>query len=186
MQTPPALHLLVPELVPREFADHADNVQKDFARWTQRHDTNQLWLVETSTQVGQPVLPHNPMAFQNLATALRGLAEKLLSQATVLERDSDCLLRAVQRVIDKKRPSHEKEIKESMNLEQCLELSRQLLAAGSIPTRIWLSSNTNDFAHAANSDRLHRDLKDEFTAAGLEYFTSLRAALGQLGGRGEL
>lgn len=43
-----------------------------------------------------------------------------------------------------------------------------------------------DYAASATSSVLHPDLQAEFTAAGLEYFTSLRAAVGSLRARGQL
>ena len=76
--------------------------------------------------------------------------------------------------VAKKRPSHKKEIKDSMSLE----LSRRLENAAFAPARVFVSSNTNDFAASTTSSFVHPDIQDEFAAVGLEYFTSLRAALG--------
>ncbi|HVA49772.1 MAG TPA: hypothetical protein VNH11_25620 [Pirellulales bacterium] len=103
-----------------------------------------------------------------------------------MARDQACLDRAVARLIAKRRPSHQKEIKDSMNLEQSLELSGRLQNAAFAPARVFVSSNTNDFAAGATSAAVHPDLQGEFAAAGLEFFTSLRAALGSLRARGQL
>jgi hypothetical protein len=89
-------------------------------------------------------------------------------------------------LIAKRRPSHKKEIKDSMNLEQGLELSRLLRNAAFAPARVFVSSNTNDFAASATSSVVHPDIQGEFAAVGLEYFTSLRATLGALRARGQI
>jgi hypothetical protein len=155
---PDAAHLVVPELVPGEFADHADRIEQEFEKWLKSHDENQTWLAEAALWVGT-VLP-GPVTIHPLGlhTRFRKLAQDLLARALVLERDQLCLNRAVARLIAKRRPSHKKEMKDSMNLEQSLELSLQLQNAGVIRSRVFASSNTNDFAETAASSRLHSDL----------------------------
>ncbi len=182
---PDAAHLVVPELVPGEYADHADRIEKEFKGWFRIHDENQEWLAEAALWIGHQ-LPA-PQAIQQfcIQAGCRRLADDLLSRSIVLERDPPCLERAIARLIAKRRPSHEKEIKDSMNLEQSLELSRRLSNLGYAQSRVFVSSNTNDFA-AANSTAVHPDLKPELLAVGLEYFTSLRAALGALRAKGQL
>src|SRR5271157_1808821 len=96
------------------------------------------------------------------------------------------LNRAVARLIAKRRPSHKKEIKDSMNMEQSLELCSQLRNSGFTHPAVFISSNTNDYAAAATSSQLHNDLQAEFAAVSLEYFPSLRAAFGSLRARGVL
>lgn len=183
---PEAVHLFVPELIPREYADHANSIQKRFAEWTELHDANQEWLVEAAQSVAVLLPTAHTVHPHGIASRLRGLADALLAKSHVIERDQGCLDRAVQRLINKDRPSHKKEMKDSMNLEQCLELSRRLQSAGFAGSRVWVSSNTNDFAQTATSTQVHADLRGDFAAAGLEYFTSLRAALGHLRAVGEL
>jgi hypothetical protein len=150
--TPDAVHLVVPELIPREYTDHANPIQIKFGEWTELHDANQNWLVEASLSVAL-TLPMPYMVHPHgIAALLRGLADALLAKASVLQREQACLDRAVQRLINKDRPSHKKEMKDSMNMEQCLELSRRLQINGFAKSRVWVSSNTNDFAQ--NSDKL--------------------------------
>ena len=64
------------------------------------------------------------------------------------------------------------------------QLSRQLQIAAFAPARVFVSSNTNDFAASPTSSTVHPDIQGEFAAAGLEYFTSWRAALGSLRAQG--
>ncbi len=184
---PDAVHLIAPELVPGEFADHADEVERRFEAWPKAHDENQDWIAAAAPLLG--LTPPTPTPVRPLAlhSALRRLAEDLLARAAVLARDPTCLARAVARVIAKRRPSHKKEIKDSMNLEQCLELSAALRLGGLTHLRLLVSSNTQDFADpVAPRGRLHPDLQAEFAAAGLVYHASLRAALAHLSRSGQL
>ncbi len=183
---PNNVHLVAPELVPGEFSDNADRIVRGFESWLASHDANQRWLTEAAlslvTALPQPteVLP------LDMHLKLRQLAEDLLARATVLDRDQQCLERAVVRLIAKRRPSHNKEMKDSMNLEQSLELSRILRADPPLAYPcVFVSSNTNDFA-APKSSKLHADLQADFDAASLLYFTSLRAAVGSLRAQGLL
>jgi len=41
-------HLVVPELVPGEFADHASRIEREFDGWLGFHDENQDWLAEAA------------------------------------------------------------------------------------------------------------------------------------------
>lgn len=183
--SPEAAHLLLPELIPREYSDHADREEATFNNWMQFHDQNQGWLAKASLCVALalplPLLIH-PFG---LAARFRNLADDLLGKFKVLDRDQGCLDRAVVRVINKSRPSHKKEVKDSMNLEQCLELSRRLQNAEFTRSRIWVSSNINDFAGQSGT-QIHPDLEVDITTAGLKYFTSLQAALAHLRAAGEI
>jgi hypothetical protein len=183
---PDAAHLIVPELIPREYADHANAIQTRFGEWTELHDRNQDWLVQASLCVALALPAAHMVHPHGLAARLRVLAEGLLAKASVLERDQACLDRAVHRLINKFRPSHKKEMKDSMNMEQCLELSSRLENAGFPRSRVWVRSNTNDFAQTSTSSQLHPDLQGVFTTARLKYYTSLRAALGHLRAAGEI
>jgi hypothetical protein len=183
---PAAVHLVVPELVPGEFADHADRIEREFDDWLGAHDENQIWLAEAAPWVGT-TLP-SPSAVQPLGlhAGFRRLASELLARAVVLDRDQTSLDRAVARLIAKRRPSHKKEIKDSMNLEQSLELCCHLRNVGFICPAVFISSNTLDYAAAASPSQIHADLQAEFAAVSLEYFPSLRAAVGSLRARGGL
>jgi hypothetical protein len=183
---PDKVHLFVPELIPREYADHAENEEALFRAWTAFHDENQGWLVAASACIALALPAPQLVQPLDLAAKLRALANNLLGKAMALERDQACLDRAVTRLINKTRPSHTKEMKDSMNMEQCLELSRRLQQAGFLKSRVWVSSNTRDFADPPTSSQLHGDLQGDFSAAGLQYFTSLRAAVNQLRAAGEI
>ncbi len=183
---PSSVHLVVPELVPGEFSDSAANVMGTFAEWFRSHDDDQDWLSGAASQFG--VARPLPVSIvpSGIATACRQLADDLLAAATVLARDQACLDRAVVRVVQKRQPSRDGRIKDAMNLEQSLDLSRRLGHAAYPYDRVFISSNTSDFAAAATSTNPHPDIADELAAAGLGYFTSIRAAVGRLRAAGQL
>ncbi len=54
---PDAVHLIVPELVPGEFADHAARIEQEFDGWFRFHDDNQNWLAEAAVLVNNPLPP---------------------------------------------------------------------------------------------------------------------------------
>jgi len=170
-----ALHLIVPELIPREFGDNADSdVGQPFRTWLDKHNENHLWLMTAGKVVGIEFPPHNPLVPLDVQIHFRGFAEQLLATAIILARDADCVLRAVERVIVKKRPSHKNHLKDSMNLEQALEFGRRLHLQGPFPYPLcFISSNRNDFAEPSGT-QIHPELKAEFDAAGLVYLPHLR------------
>lgn len=182
---PGSVRAILPGFVPREFADNAGKEENDFEKWIKSQDEIQDLLARFGSYVGVSLPVYKPIAPFCLAGALRGLADRLVAQCDVLEEDQNCLSRAVARVVNKIRPSHKNHLKDSVNLEQCLELSRQLAMAGFPRSRIWVSSNTNDFADLSRTI-VHGDLKDEFELAGLKYFTSLNRALSNLRATGEI
>jgi len=183
---PDTVHLVVPELVPGEFTDHADRIEREFEGWLEFHDGNQEWLAEAALRVGAALPVPSAVHPFGLHAAFRKLADDLLGRAVVLDRDQASLDRAVARLIAKRRPSHKKEIKDSMNLEQCLEFCARLRNGRFTRPAVFISSNTNDYAAASTSPHLHDDLRAEFATVSLEYFPSLRAAVGSLRARGEL
>jgi hypothetical protein len=114
-----------------------------------------------------------------LVQGLVDLAENLMSRAILLDREGSCIEMALSRVMDKRRPSHKGEIKDSIHLEHYLELSRRLSQARYPQPLLFVSGNKADFWEGP--PRIHRDLEIELQSAGLQFFGKLDAALGQLG-----
>jgi hypothetical protein len=184
---PAICHIVVPELVPREFSDHASLVEDRSGKWLKSHaEDHELLIAKAAILTGESYPKSEIGGILDLHTHLRKLAESLLAQAIILARHQTCLDRAVTRLVEKKIPSHNKEMKDSMNLEQCLELGSQLRLAASPKACLFISSNTTDFAQPGRSSQVHAELRADFASASLEYFTSLRAAVGSLRARGEL
>ena len=82
----------------------------------------------------------------------------------------------------KQRPSHRKEIKDSIHLEHYLELSRQLHGPGYAHPTIFVSSNSSDFWADKNTpSQPHVDLRADLTSANLTFYGRLDLALRHLG-----
>ncbi len=117
----------------------------------------------------------------SLARGLIDLAEALMNQAVVLEKESVCLERALERVMERRRPSHKKEIKDSIHWEHYLEFSRRLASAGHIHERVFVSANKADYWADRNTANIHPELEDEARAAGLKFFGRMDLGLRALG-----
>src|SRR5207237_5980201 len=81
-----------------------------------------------------------------LAERLHDLSRRLLDAAVRLDPDHDCILRAYGRAISYTPPSLKGgEVKDSTIIEECLEVSRRLRAAGFTRKRVFCTSNKNDY-----------------------------------------
>ncbi len=83
--------------------------------------------------------------------------------------------------MEKRRPSHGKEIKDSIHLEHYLEFCCQLRQANFAPRCVFVSSNKSDFWKDKETPIIHPDLDDDLQSVGLEFYGKLEAAVGQLG-----
>jgi hypothetical protein len=107
-------------------------------------------------------------------------AEMLFDACWELEREQACVNAAVQRVFDKRRPSHKREVKDSIHLEHCLELARRIRLQGFAEQIIFASANKNDYGPAV-AQQPHADLQRDFSAVNMTYFESLGDAIAHLG-----
>jgi hypothetical protein len=128
------------------------------------------------------VLPARvPVSGSSLVADLEALSLALLNQATRLNHYTAQINLALQRVMNKRRPSHDGHIKDSINFEHYLELARRLRAGGFAEEIVFVSKNKKDYWDG-NLSHIHPDLLPEITdaAVGIEFFGSLDAALGFL------
>ena len=90
--------------------------------------------------------------------------------------------RALDRVMAKRRPSHEGHIKDSINFEHYLVFARQLRAEGFVKNILFVSKNRRDYWDG-DRDQIHPDLKPEIEdpAVRIQFFGSLISALPQVG-----
>jgi hypothetical protein len=144
--TPGRLQLVVNDLVAWEWEQRKEEVRGEARKWLSETDRNIQRVHRAWEELGQP-LPTGVPKYNDpqLVEALTDLAQSLLDQAVVLGQDTGCVLRALDRVKAKKRPSHNKRIKDSVHLEHYLELSRGLRDAGHAQGRIFVSTNSSDF-----------------------------------------
>jgi hypothetical protein len=145
-------------------------IRGQFLRWT---------LVCCWTSYGQECVLRRTLL--PLVDALTSLSESLIQSATVLDEDQNCLMRAFDRVKQKQRPSHKKEIKDSVHLEHYQELARQLNAAAFAQPVIFVSTNGADFWPDTNTPQYpHVDLRAELKTVALIFYGRLEYALRHL------
>ena len=180
---PVGCHVLLPELVVHEFQQHLSKQQLangEHLKWVQ----GLLETVKFMTKIAEELNlgPAQPITFQTASYSkqLIGLATTLSQMAIHLERNLNCISRAVDRLMKQSRPSHSKsQIKDSIILEHCLEVCSLLNVNNLQVPRVFISSNTVDYADSTRRG-CHADLTADFTAANLSYETSIQAALGKL------
>ena len=172
--------LVVSYLVPIEWSQNKDTVVEEVAKKLRAMDASISEVHLAWRHEGHSLGEATPAyATNNLPERLAALANDLLTAAVRLDQDADCVGRALDRVHRKRRPSHEGKVKDSIHLEHYLELCRRLEAKEYKEPRVFVSANKADFGDEAGRS-VHPELEDDFLNAGLKYFTSLEAALGQL------
>ena len=171
--SPSRCTLVVASLVPREWREHAGPVAEDLRGYLEQVDRQTERLHQTCDLVGiTPTFPRSAYKLLDLADRLYDLSQRLLDSALRLDSDDECKLRAWERASSKRPPSRKGgEVQDSTIIEECLEVSRRLGAAGSAGKRVFCTSNTGDYCEAGSS--LHPLLVDEFGAAGLGFAANL-------------
>jgi hypothetical protein len=180
---PDRVQLVVTSLVLREWVQRRDEVRDEAARWLASTDGQILEIHRAWERLGRPLAAPRPTYHDpGLVDELTALAESLFRGAAVLREDAACITRALQRVKRKKRPSHQRQIKDSIHLEAFLELSRQLRGEGYGQPVVFVSTNSSDFWEDKNTpERVHAELVDDLAAADLIFFGRLAIALRHLG-----
>jgi hypothetical protein len=169
--------------VAREWFQRKDDVRKEATKWLVNTDRQIQGIHEAWVRLGQPLTQQVPTYNDpKLVDDLTSLAESFMRGAMVLKEDQVCVMRAVQRVKRKKRPSHTNEIKDSIHFEHYLELSRKLHDSAYGQPVIFVSSNSSDFwADKNKPNQPHPELTHDLTAANLMFFGRLALALTHLG-----
>jgi hypothetical protein len=171
--------LVAASFVPGEWLAHAgaeaDNLRVHLARI----DEEAGRLHAFCSLVGiTPPFPRPEYRMLPLADRLHDLSRRLLDSALRLDPDHDCILRAHGRASLYRPPSTKGEVKDSTIIEECLEVSRRLQAAGFLRKLLFCTSNKRDYCAAGS--RLHPSLAVEFGAAGLRFATSLPWAVNEI------
>jgi len=169
--TPDRLQVVVTSLVLREWAQGVEEVQQEASRWLAATDERISDIHRAWERIGKPLANAAPVyGGAGLVEELTDLAKALINAAMVLKEDGDCVARAVHRVKWKKRPSHKREIKDSIHLEHYLRLSHALQIGGHARPRVLVSTNSSDFWENANTPaRAHPDLIPDLASAGLAF-----------------
>ncbi len=179
---PNRVQLVVTSLVVLEWGQNKDQVRQEMTTWLAETDKRLIDIHKTWDRVGIPKLTQAPTYLEPpLVEALTSLGESLIQSAIVLDEDNDCVMRALDRVKQKRRPSHKKEIKDSIHLEHYQELARQLNAAGFAQPVIFVSTNGADFWTNTNTPQYpHVDLRADMKAVNLLFYGRLEYALKHL------
>jgi hypothetical protein len=179
---PDQVQLVVTSLVVLEWGQNKDIVRQEMTDWLTETDQRIVEIHRTWDRVGSPKLTQAPTYLEPaLLDALTDLGESLIQQAVVLDEDNPCVMRALDRVKQKRRPSHKKEVKDSIHLEHYLEMSRQLHASGFTRPTFFVSTNAADFWTDKNTPAYpHVDLRAELAAVNLTFYGRLEFALRHL------
>src|SRR5438128_1440085 len=128
---PDRLQVVITDLVPHEWGQNIAEVQQKAGQFLDQADQDSALVHGAWAHLGRP-LGSSPSA--HAATALvndlTALAQAVMAQACALDRDPPCVQRALDRVLARRRPSHNGQVKDSIHLEHYLELSRLLHAGG--------------------------------------------------------
>jgi hypothetical protein len=180
---PERLQLVVNDLITWEWNQRKEEVRTEARKWLIETDRHIQQIHRARAELGRPLPTPAPRYEEpQLIEDLTDLALTLLGQAIVLKQDTECVLRAVDRVKAKRRPSHNKQVKDSIHLEHYLEFSRQLVNAGHVQSRFFVSTNSSDFwAEKGQPENPHAELVDDLNAAGLQFRGRLPLVMTALG-----
>ncbi len=178
--SPDRLQVVITDLVPHEWGQNIAAVQQKTAQFLVLTDQDSAVVHDAWFHLGKPLgsAPSNH-AGTTLVNDLTALAQAVMAQACVLDRDPGCVQRALDRVLDKRRPSHAGHVKDSIHLEHYLELSRSLHVGGFTERRVFVSGNRSDFWDGP-LPRIHPSIAPDLAAVALEFFGDLRSAVGSL------
>jgi hypothetical protein len=179
---PDQLQLVITSLVVLEWDQNKDIVRQEMTDWLAETDQRIVEIHRSWDRAGSPKLTQAPTYLeQALIDALTNLGESLIQQAVVLDEDNPCVMRAIDRVKQKRRPSHKKEVKDSIHFEHYLEMSRQLQQAGFAQPTLFVSTNAVDFWTDRNTPAYpHVDLRADLEAVNLIFYGRLEFALRHL------
>jgi hypothetical protein len=171
--TPACCSLVVGSFVPGEWLNHAQATADDLRKHLARLDDQASYFHDACTFLGI-TLPFGRPTYEGvgLMNRLYDLSKQLLDAALRLDAHNDTNMRAFARAATNTPPSRKGgEIKDSTIIEECLEVCRQLHAAGFGRKRIFCTSNTNDYCDTGGG--LHAVLATDFAAVGLHFVTNL-------------
>jgi len=174
--------VVVTDLVHTEWNQNIDGIRKKAHEFLAKIDKIVGSSYNAAGLVGTALAVYDPLASKPLVDDLVSLSTALLAQATRLDLDPALSSLALDRVMDKRRPSHDGHIKDSINFEHYLELARRLRATGFVEAVAFVSKNRKDYWEG-DKDRIHPDLKPEIDdpTVQLQFFGSLTATLPNMG-----
>jgi hypothetical protein len=174
-RTPPTVYPVIACPTPTEWGVHIDEAVQDC-----ENAVNSVGAVSAScTFVGLPALGPLPAGLATLPDRLKTLSKNLLDSSILLDKDGGALSRAFDRIINALKPARKggQGAKDAAILEHAVSLVDALLVDGFADHRVFVSSNTGDFA-MAKTTAIHPDIRPVFDPPrDIHYFVSLSAAV---------
>jgi hypothetical protein len=171
----PTIYLFVGCPTPTEWNDHIHEAVTDCSIAVNCVDA----VAHSWYFLGKPGLPTLSPPSLLLPERLRTLSKNLLDAASVLDKDGEALGRAIDRIISARKPARKggQGAKDAAILEHAISLVDALMAVGVATPRVFVSSNTNDFA-IAKGTAVHPEIKSDFDPPrNIHYSDSLFAAV---------
>ena len=175
---PDRVQIVITQLVHREWTQNIDAIRTKAEEFLNTIDDIVRRAYQAAQLHGTGLPVYTPLSASTLVADLEGRSSDLLDQATQLDLDDGLIDRALQRVMDKHRPSHDGHIKDSINFEHYLEFARLLRAGGFPEPVLFVSKNRRDFWNG-ETGRIHTFLEPQITDAAVQirFFGNLNAAL---------
>jgi hypothetical protein len=178
---PNRARVVITDLVHREWNQNIAGIQQRASDFLAKVDdiVGKPYLAAGLAGTALPFYPS--LASSTLVGDLVALSSALLNQAVRLNLETALMQRALDRVMNKQRPSHDGHIKDSINFEHYLEFARNLRANGFVDNVIFVSKNRKDY-WSGDTGRIHPALEPEISDSTvlIRFFGSLHAALGFL------
>jgi PIN domain len=178
---PDRVQLVITQMVHREWTQNIATIRAKAEEFLNTIDDIVRRAYQAAQLHGTGLPVYTPLSASTLVADLEGRSSALLNQATQLDLDNVLINRALQRVMNKHRPSHDGHIKDSINFEHYLEFARHLRAGGFTEHVLLVSKNRKDFWNG-DTGRIHTFLEPQINdpAVQIRFFGNLNAALGFL------
>lgn len=178
---PDRAQLVVTYLVEHEWNQNIGDIRAKADSFLKKIDDIVNAAGQAAGLVGTALPAPTPLSASSLVTDAAALSTSLLNEAVRLERDEAMIGRAMNRVMIKRRPSHDGHIKDSINFEHYLEFTRQLRNGGFTGPVLFVSKNRKDYWDG-EKPQIHAELAPEINDAAvqMQFYGSLTAALGPL------
>jgi hypothetical protein len=178
---PDRVQLVITQLVHREWTQNIATIREKAAEFLERIDNLVTRAYQAALLHGTGLPVYTPLSASTLVADLETRSSALLNLSTQLELDDALIDLALQRVMNKHRPSHDGHIKDSINFEHYLEFARQLRAGAFAEPVLFVSKNRKDFWNG-DTGRIHTFLETQINdpAVQITFFGNLNAALGFL------
>jgi hypothetical protein len=173
--------VVITELVATEWHQNIPEIRANAILFLSQVDLILKRSHQAAVPAGTALPAFTDLSASALVDDLVTLSTAVLNQAIRIDLDPALIDLAVQRVMAKRRPSHDGHLKDSVHFEHYLELARQLRAAGIAEECVFVSKNRKDFWDDQKPS-IHPDLAPEIAdhAVRMSFFGSIEAAIGYL------